>query len=44
MWRIGRPPTHYGGQYRAADQAGPDNSGHVISLAPEWDMESDFET
>ena len=34
MWRIGRSSTHYGGPYRAADQAGPDNSGRAISPAP----------
>ncbi len=31
MLRIGRSSTHYGGPYRAADQAGP---GRVISPAP----------
>ena len=40
-WHSGRPPAHYGGQYRAADQAGPDDSGHIISPAPAWDAESD---
>ena len=34
MWRIGRSSTHYGGPYRAADQAGPDNLGRAISPAP----------
>ena len=34
MRRIGRPSTLCGGPYRAADQAGPDDSDHVISPAP----------
>ena len=28
----------------AADQAGPDDSGRVISPAPEWDAETDVGT
>ena len=35
--------THYygGPTAGAADQAGPDDSGRVISPAPEWDAECD---
>ena len=42
--RIGRSTTHFGGPTAgAADQAeaGPDDSGRVISPAPEWDAECD---
>ena len=34
MRRIGRPSALHGGPYRAADRAGPDDSGRVISPAP----------
>ncbi len=37
-------PFAVSGQYRAADRAGPDDSARVMSLAPEWDAESDVGT
>ncbi len=40
--RTGRSTAHYDGPTAgAADQAGPDDSGCVISPAPEWDAECD---
>ena len=40
--RTGRSTAHYDGPTAgAADQAGPDDSGRVISPAPEWDAECD---